>query len=154
MIIINRYPTHSLSSRRANSMIHFQLTIPLLDDYCFFFPFSTTSFFPPVLPNNTQHRPRNATTTVPTVPASTHPVFLVSRTGTLIHSTSWPVPFPRATGSTCMNRVFGPNSASYPKCTRSNGFAAILAPSSALHAQNTTGQGTGTDVCDEDVAGR
>lgn len=131
-----------------NIFSHFQSSN---STYCLFFP--SLTLFPPALPNNTQHNPKNATTTVPTVPASTHPVFLVSKTGTSIHSTNRPVAFPAA-GSTCINRVLGPNSASYPKCTRSNGFAAIFAPSSARHAQKTTGQGTGTRVCDVEDAGR
>jgi hypothetical protein len=117
--------------------------------YCFFFAPSTFTFFP-LPPKSTQHSPKNATTTVPTVPISTHPAPLVSNTGTSIHSTA-----PRlVAGCTCMNRVLGPNSASYPKWIRSNGFAACFAPSSARHAQNTTGHGNGKRVCEAGDAGR
>jgi hypothetical protein len=139
--------THLLKDQRIKHSIK---------THCFFFSifFSTSFPFPfPSPANNIQHNPKKATTTVPIVPASTHFALLAprSRTGTSIYAIRFPV---RLLGGTCINLVFGPNSASYPKCSLSNGFAAIFAPSSALQAQKTTGQGSGTLMCDFSDAGR
>ena len=132
--------------------------VPTLSIYCTFFSASST-LLPLPLPNKTQHSPKNATSTTPIVPPSTHALLPVARTCTLINSTnqssstsgpesfsltSFPLAATSGLGSTCKNLVLGPNKPSYPKCVRSNGFDACCAPESAWHAQNTTGHGTGT----------